>query len=134
MVGINAAALTGCGQGEDATKTDDVERTRWRRQALDWLQTDLTVWKKQMASQNPKVRDKAEKALQDWLRDPDLAGVRDAKALDRLPEQDKNAWRRLWADIEVLLKQNGGKARHELETRPEPLTTEEALRTNESGR
>src|SRR5215472_4056243 len=37
----NAAALAGCGQGEDAAKLNDNERTRLRQQALTWLRADL---------------------------------------------------------------------------------------------
>src|SRR5437763_2953473 len=32
-----AAALAGCGQGKDADQSDEKERGRLRRQALDWL-------------------------------------------------------------------------------------------------
>jgi hypothetical protein len=38
-----------------------------------------------------------------WQQDADLAGVRDAAALDRLPEGERRAWRALWQDVEALL-------------------------------
>ena len=38
-----AAALAGCGRGEDAKDVDDKERARWRQQALDWLRADLSL-------------------------------------------------------------------------------------------
>jgi eukaryotic-like serine/threonine-protein kinase len=31
-----AAALAGCGKGEDSAEVNEVERARWRQQALDW--------------------------------------------------------------------------------------------------
>ena len=37
------AALAAAGQGEDAAKLDDNERTRLRKQALDWLKADLAA-------------------------------------------------------------------------------------------
>jgi hypothetical protein len=35
--------------------------------------------------------------------------VRDREALVRLPEGERAAWRRLWADVEVLRKKAAGK-------------------------
>ena len=35
--------------------------------------------------------------------DTDLAGVREAKALETIPEADRKAWRTLWADVDALL-------------------------------
>jgi hypothetical protein len=32
-----------------------------------------------------------------------LASVRDALALDRLPENERSAWRALWRDVDKLL-------------------------------
>jgi hypothetical protein len=43
-------------------------------------------------------------ALRHWQTDPDLAGVRDKEALAALPEAEQEAWRKLWADMEELLK------------------------------
>jgi len=42
-----SAALAAAGQGEDAAKLDDKERTRLRKQALDWLRADLALRRKQ---------------------------------------------------------------------------------------
>src|SRR5262249_33100192 len=41
-----AAALAGCGQGEDARALPDKVALRLRRQALDWLKADLAVYAK----------------------------------------------------------------------------------------
>jgi hypothetical protein len=37
--------------------------------------------------------------LQRWLGEPGLAGVRDPDALARLPEPERQAWQKLWADV-----------------------------------
>jgi hypothetical protein len=37
--------------------------------------------------------------LHRWLEDPDFAGVRGPEALARLPEAERQAWQKLWADI-----------------------------------
>jgi hypothetical protein len=36
-------------------------------------------------------------------------GVRDEKALAALPETERLAWRQLWADVEPLRAEAGGK-------------------------
>ena len=36
------------GKGEDAAKTDEKERGRWRKQALDWLRAALNLWAKKI--------------------------------------------------------------------------------------
>jgi tetratricopeptide (TPR) repeat protein len=104
-----AAALAGCGQGEDAAKLDDRERARLRRQALTWLRADLALRAKQAAGSRPQGRAAAERALQRWLQDPDFAGVR-GEALAKLPEADQQAWRQLWADVAETLARARGPA------------------------
>ena len=40
--------------------------------------------------------------MQHWLRDPDLASGRDPTAVERLPPDEREAWRKLWADVRAL--------------------------------
>jgi hypothetical protein len=75
------AALAGCGQGDDAP-TDEAAREKLRGQALDWLRIELPHG-----------------ALSYWLGDSELAGVRDADALEKLPEPERAAWRALWSEV-----------------------------------
>ncbi|HEV3259573.1 MAG TPA: hypothetical protein VG013_22090 [Gemmataceae bacterium] len=35
--------------------------------------------------------------------DADLAGVRDPKAMEKLPPGERDAWQKLWQDVEALL-------------------------------
>jgi hypothetical protein len=44
------------------------------------------------------------KTLQHWQTDPDLAGLRDPEPPAKLPEPEQEACRKLWADVEALLK------------------------------
>ena len=99
-----AAALAGCGQGEDGGKTDAMERSRWRKQALDWLRVALNMWTKQIDDGKPEIRAAAAKNLQHWQEDSDLAGVRDKDALAKLPADEQGAWGKLWADVDAVLK------------------------------
>jgi Flp pilus assembly protein TadD len=98
-----SAALAGCGQGSDAP-AGEMERARLRAQALAWLRADLDARSKQAGSWSPGVSQEAVQALHHWRDDLDLAGVRDADALDRLPEAERAEWRRLWADVDALLQ------------------------------
>ena len=50
-----AAALAGSGQGKDDPPLDDVEKARWRKQAVDWLNTDLKAWSKILESDSPQA-------------------------------------------------------------------------------
>jgi tetratricopeptide (TPR) repeat protein len=96
--GARAAALGGCGQGEDAARLDDQERARLRGQALDWLRADLALRAKQVASGRSQDQAAAQQALEHWLKDTPFAGVR-GEALAKLPEAERQAWRQLWADV-----------------------------------
>jgi hypothetical protein len=54
-----------------------------------------------------------EAALKHWQRDADLAGVRDAGAVARLPAEERAAWRELWADVAAVLAQARQKTEQE---------------------
>jgi tetratricopeptide (TPR) repeat protein len=96
-----AAALAGCGKGEDANALDEKERARLRKQALYWLRGDLGAWRVQL-EQGPDQARTVEQTMQHWLNDPDLAGVRGPDALSRLPEAERRKWQRLWQQVEEL--------------------------------
>ena len=59
---------------------------------------------KQLKAADPKEAAKARQRLEQWRGDPVLAAVREAKALERLPQEDRPAWRELWAEVERLLE------------------------------
>ena len=98
------AALTASSQGKDAAGLDNKERRRWRKQALDWLRADLASYVKQLESGKPEARSLVGQRLQHWQRDADLVGVRDQKALAKLPAEEREACQQLWAFVEALLK------------------------------
>jgi tetratricopeptide (TPR) repeat protein/serine/threonine protein kinase len=98
-----AAALAAAGTGTDAGQTDDKERARLRRQALEWLRADLTAWTRVADTALPQARSVVQQALKGWQTTPDLAGLRDRDAVNRLPEADRDACRRLWDDVAALV-------------------------------
>jgi Tfp pilus assembly protein PilF len=101
--GASSAALAGAGKGEDAAQTDEKERARLRRQALDWLRADLEVWGQTLEQQPDKARPRVAQTMQQWLRDADFNGVRAPEALARLPQAERESWHKLWADVAATL-------------------------------
>jgi tetratricopeptide (TPR) repeat protein/tRNA A-37 threonylcarbamoyl transferase component Bud32 len=97
-----AAALAGCGQGEDAARLDDRERARWRNQALKWLRADLELWSRDLGLDQPQKRADARRVLAKWRKDSALAGLRDRDRLGKLPEGEREAWRKFWAEVARL--------------------------------
>jgi serine/threonine-protein kinase len=57
--------------------------------------------------QRLRMADRAlvQRTLNRWRANPDLAGLRDTKALDKLPLEEREACRKLWAAVEALLQQ-----------------------------
>jgi tetratricopeptide (TPR) repeat protein len=95
-----AAAQAGCGRGDDAAALDDRQRERLRGQALSWLRAGLAEWVKEVDSKpaGPKL------TLRTLQRAPELAGVRDAGLLARLPPAEQQAWRRFWAEVAEIVQ------------------------------
>ena len=97
-----AAALAGSGGGEDVLRPDEAERDGFRCLALGWLKADLAAWSRRQKA-DPKAGPDVLKALRTWREEGDLAGVREADALAKLPEAEHDDCRKLWADVDALL-------------------------------
>jgi serine/threonine-protein kinase len=100
-----AAALAGCGKGEDAVEADENDRSRLRQQALEWLRADLQMWGTRLDSKSPPVRKSAQGGIEYVKAHPDFGGLRGSAALAKLPEVEREAWRKFWADLDALLQQ-----------------------------
>jgi hypothetical protein len=105
-----AAALAAAGQGQGEPPLDDKGRARLRKQALDWLRADLALWTGQLESGQPAARTAVQKTMKHWQEDTDLAGVRDAAALAKLPVAERAAFTTLWANVAALVQQAEEKA------------------------
>jgi eukaryotic-like serine/threonine-protein kinase len=103
-----SGALAAAGQGTDADTLDDKERSRLRRQALAWLRADLDLKAKQLEGGKGEDRRVTYGKVLRWQHDLDLAGVRDLEALKKMPADDQEACRTLWADVAEWLKKAGG--------------------------
>jgi len=96
-----AAALAGCGRGDDAGQLDDKERVRWRQQALDWLRVDLKACGERLPESNPRERQRLQEWLRSWQYEPALAGLRDATAVAQLPATERESCKLLWAEVQT---------------------------------
>jgi tetratricopeptide (TPR) repeat protein len=103
-----AAALAGCGQGQDAAGLDAKERARLRKQALDWLHADLSAWRRLLDKEPDKARPVVAPRMKHWLADPDFAGVR-GEGLAKLPAAERQPWQQLWDDVAGTLARAQGK-------------------------
>jgi serine/threonine-protein kinase len=100
-----AAALAATPRSKDVPPSDEESRTKLRAQALGWLRAELTAWSKRAEAGDPKTRIEVATTLKHWQSDADLSGVRDAPALDRLPEVECAEWRALWKEVDTLRQQ-----------------------------
>jgi tetratricopeptide (TPR) repeat protein len=101
------AALAAAGQGTDAARLGDKERSSLRRRALDWLRAELDAWAKRLDDGKSVDRKLVRDALKHWQNDTAFAGVRGTKALEKLPADQREAWGQLWADVVELSKKAG---------------------------
>jgi tetratricopeptide (TPR) repeat protein len=102
------AALAAAGQGSDAADLKPEERTKLRLQALAWLRADLETLRERTTHGSPLELSQAAATLRHWQMDSDLAGLRDAAALQKLPPSERTDWQRLWTDLAALLKNESG--------------------------
>jgi hypothetical protein len=100
-----AAALAAAGKGQDAAGLGEMQRLRWRRQALTWLHADLRAWRQLLDGDPVKAPPAVAQTMQHWLADSDFNGVRGSEALGRLPQEERAAWARLWSGVADLLAQ-----------------------------
>src|SRR5262249_36220105 len=98
------AALAGCGLGKDGARLSRAERTRWRTQARARLRADLAEWSRKLDSGSRAARVRARKMLAHWQVDPDLAGLREPSAVDRLSPGERKECLALWQAVGSLLR------------------------------
>ncbi len=90
---------TGCGDGPPA---GEAERARLRRRALDSLQANLALRRRQLESGTAENRVKVQQHLELWKVDRGLAGIRGPESLAKLPATEQADWRAFWAEAEAL--------------------------------
>jgi hypothetical protein len=81
----------------------DADRAKFRNLARGWLEAELKTWSQLLESAKGDQRQAIAPTLRHWQEDTDLAGVRDEAALAKLPGDEREAWKSLWAEVEALL-------------------------------
>jgi serine/threonine-protein kinase len=101
------AALAGGASSDDGHALADPERTRWRKQARQWLQADLAIWSKHLNGDSPLLGNLARRMLRQWQSDPDLAGLREPQLLDDLSVKERNECSAFWREVRIALAHGG---------------------------
>jgi eukaryotic-like serine/threonine-protein kinase len=97
-----AAALAAGGQAKDEPPPDAAAKAKLRTQALDWLKAEQRAWAKLLQSGPRQARPAIAQTLDHWKKDNDLAAVREAEELARLPEAEQGEWQTFWAGVDAL--------------------------------
>jgi len=74
---------------------------RWRTQASEWLRADLADWSK---AHPVATRNNLRQRLTQWHADLDLAGLREAVELEKLPPDERKNFFTFWEGVRVVLK------------------------------
>ena len=98
-----AAARAGCGR-QDGASLGEAERIRLRGQALEWLKAELTARSRQAVLGSPEERGAAREALENWRRVPFLVGGAQPGPLERLPNEERAQWRKLWPEADLAVQ------------------------------
>jgi tetratricopeptide (TPR) repeat protein len=101
-----AAALSGAGEGRDAGAIAEEARARRRAQARDWLRADLEAHRRTFR-EDASTRTAVVRALEHWLHDPDLKGLREDELAAELPAEERAACGRLWSEVRELIESAG---------------------------
>jgi tetratricopeptide (TPR) repeat protein len=103
-----AASLAAAGKTKDTPPSDEATRARLRQQARDWLLTDLTAYAKCLDGKDRQAPGLVRNRVAPWKYDPQLASLRDPDAVAKLPAEEQEACRRLWAEVEAVLQKSQG--------------------------
>ena len=92
----SACAAVQASTGKDSGGSDETERARLRRLALERLRAGLEL-------RTSLLKDGKEAGWNcspmPWQTEPALARVRDPEALAKLSDTEREQWQRLWADV-----------------------------------
>ena len=93
-----ACSAANCADGKGVNPPPPAEGPAYRKQALDFLTAELAAMRKLAATDRAFVY----RMMQHWLVDTDLVSVREPAAVERLPPKERDAWKKLWADVRDL--------------------------------
>ncbi len=99
-----AAAMAGCGRGGDGAGLSEAERARWRQRAREWLRAEVALWTRVLDGGPPADRLLVAQKLARLWADPQLDGLLDHEAMDRLPPAERQECRALRDAIDILIR------------------------------
>ncbi len=94
--------------GETTRPTRRLSAARCRGLALGWLRDHLAFKVRHLAAGSPRAPADVQGWLRFWLADPDLAGLREPRALANLPANEQKECTQLWAAVTDLLNKAEG--------------------------
>ena len=100
------AALAGGGKGTGAP-ADPAARAALRQQALTWLEANLKILGRRLATGTPASRWFVSDQLSTYLTDDDLAGVLPGAARDGWSPDEAVAWDAYWSEVRAMLAKAG---------------------------
>jgi tetratricopeptide (TPR) repeat protein len=109
-----SAMLAGSGKGSDAPAAP-AARAELRKQALDWLRTELAISAKRAAAERSSDRSAVASVLSRWLTDSNLSSIRSALDHVDLPADERSAWDAFSADVRATIE------RARKSTQPSPM-------------
>jgi tetratricopeptide (TPR) repeat protein len=93
---VSAAAMASAGKGDGEGLTEE-QRTALLVQALVWLRAELAAWEKRLDGAAPGMAAEVTRLLTDAADDDWLAPVRDAARFAKLPGDQRDEFRQIWA-------------------------------------
>jgi serine/threonine protein kinase/Flp pilus assembly protein TadD len=81
-----------------------VNEKAMRDRALVWLEADLALREKQLASNDVAFTNDVKSKLRYWLTDPNFTAIRDSASLQSLDDIERQAWMTFWKRVRELQK------------------------------
>ena len=99
-----AAAVAGNGGGADAAGLTEPEQARWRKQAREWLRAEITLCAGALDGSRRADLALVCDRLARLRADPDLAGLLNHEAIDRMPPVERQECRALLDAIDFQIR------------------------------
>ena len=97
------AALAGCGRGADAGLARRSGAEGVARAGEGVVAGGPGGLGQALDADPAATREPLKQRLTEWRGDPDLAGVREAAELAKLPADERKEWLAFWAEVEAML-------------------------------
>ena len=98
-----AAARAAAGEGRVTKPLDEAGKAELRKKAVKWLAADVSGWKGLLDATMGVPPDHMIEVLAWAKQDGDLACIRDAEFVSKLPADEQKSVNALWTDLDALL-------------------------------